>query len=258
VLTWTRRNLDGNPANPAVTSPGVVAVAPQRSDGSGVSNGPTAYENDEWVVNTKFPSLEPLPGIDVELLPVGVGVQLITGESLVSADDELSAQGPDGFIERYVRTGLIAFDARGTLLTSADYNVAPGGRVGTIVGLPLIAGSINGGIPLNAANGRTSFGLVVYSEDAFDDAPSDGTAIHWRAGGVNTDFVQTSIDAVVIEDSGSDIFATSDGDVTRAYPFGDAPGSFYAEYAEERWLDANTTPLLVNRFSGTLAEASSE
>ncbi|MEL7240438.1 MAG: prepilin-type N-terminal cleavage/methylation domain-containing protein, partial [Planctomycetota bacterium] len=79
VLTWTRRNLDGNPANPAVTSPGVVAVAPQRSDGSGVSNGPTAYENDEWVVNTKFPSLEPLPGIDVELLPVGVGVQLITG-----------------------------------------------------------------------------------------------------------------------------------------------------------------------------------
>ena len=57
-----------------------------------------------------------------------------------------------------------------------------------------------------------------------------------------------------------DDFTTSEGDLAFPWRYFNtilaSPQPVAAdEYAEERWLDANTIPLMVNRYSGTLVEA---
>lgn len=279
VLTWLK-TPDGNSAGDGAavdennTNGGVIGYYPVPA---GRTDLPNSFANVGWAVRSTLARLEPLPGTEVELLPIGVGLQVLPGTSLLDgvSDGNVgvaaatpTVNGQTIFIERYFRSGLIAFDERGQLMTNRSYEVATDGRLGTIMGLPQIY-TATPGLADTFVGGSLSYGLVIYDEDEFKNAPADGTALTWEGS-----FLASTINAEPIAQGSSTgvarTFTTTLVDATAVYPTFDRPNpatlpdlsnatnDYDNEFAEERWLDANTTPMLVNRFSGVLSEASSE
>ncbi|MEM1012881.1 MAG: prepilin-type N-terminal cleavage/methylation domain-containing protein [Planctomycetota bacterium] len=180
------------------------------------------------------PTLERIEQIDPIELPSGIGVQLITG---VGLDTDVGSAGADeggGFRERYVRAGAILFSPQGRLLR-VDYGVLSTNSLGQLLDL---AGNGVGRLDL-----VSQVGVVTYAEEAFEGAQGDGTALEWSGtAGLS------EVDGNVIAN-----FDTTQGDFNFFYPTRNDDSE--DEYAEERWLDANTAPLLVNRFSGQLSRS---
>ena len=277
-----------NPADPsAMGAPGMEGVDPPIMPNGGTTAVPlrgtfrtdgdeTNRANAYWGAAGADTELILLADIPVETLPAGVGLQIITGAALEGENYEAGAvtgAGTSGnFIERYTRVGLIAFDRTGRLV-QADYRVTANSPLGEVMAArqlydqnadatSSVRQAINGTGELAVSVGgpgtfatppnpiQSGYGLVVYRTDEFEAAASDGTATHWKSS-----FFQSLSDEEPIDD-----FVTSDRDPTMSYPNfdpGDAdvglnPAGYSNEYAEERWLDANAEPLLVNRFSGTL------
>lgn len=123
----------------------------------------------------------------------------------------------------------------------------------------MIGGSVRSEYLMTAPLRPAVLGVVIYERDGFESAAADGTALVWKGGLITTLAEPTSPFA--------DYFRTTQGDVRFPYPPQDRPTAAmtepvpagtdwrFHEYAEERWLDANTIPLMVNRYSGTLTEA---
>lgn len=278
VLITKRTRVPGTVADSdPMISRGDEATEPRRD---GISRDPAAFATPQWGSKTvtETGSLEVIPGIEQHLLPPGTGVQMILGQTLDDGaeidgamydPDPADADDTEIFRERYALYGAIMFDEEGHLM-EVRYTIEGGSRLGTIIGLDsqgsFAPASIPNEDPLDSEDSdvppllppgtlihpRSQLGLVLYENDAFDSAAGDGTALHW-AGGPNAR-IDSLATPVVIED-----FKTSRRD--KAYPwvyfnrindFG--AQSLEHEYAEERWLDANTIPLMVNRYSGTLVE----
>ncbi|MEM7806710.1 MAG: prepilin-type N-terminal cleavage/methylation domain-containing protein [Planctomycetota bacterium] len=222
--------------------------------------------------------LDLIPVIDIIEIPAGINAQVITGVGLDGDEEVAGAIDAGGFFrERYVTTGAILFDAQGNLL-STDYVVVAGTSLGQLLGLngpSVVDDQVT--LPIFFAR-TTGVGLVVFDAESFNSAQSDGTALRWTRGGTGalaatratsevegvpiTQFTTTIDDFRVLPvPTPAAPYVTpnvpnvnDDAEQTGEFP-ANTPGAFYGfnEYAEERWLDANTTPLLVNRSSGQLS-----
>lgn len=289
TLLHTSHDIAGA-INPGLTAPGDTAgfePEPVRSS-TGVDSstpevvGAPGMSNDYWAFD-EIGSLELIDGIKNELLPPGVGLQVVLGQALQSSAPSPAGDGPpdadgykyaipgDGappptdpnnpeFLERYVRSGLILFDAEGHLVQE-PYRIYASSRLGRVMGLELVdePPPAAPGTPIEeylVQNIPAALGVVIYDRDAFEGAASEGTSMVWKGG-----FIASMADPPTTLDD----FTTSEGDVTFIYPPADRPLAITAtppvgdyrfhEYAEERWLDASTIPLMVNRYSGVLSEA---
>ena len=204
--------------------------------------------NDFWELQP-VGTLELIEGMQPELLPPDAGLQVIIGETLDPAMSDTAVDSSGTFRERYASYGLILFDSQGRLLQSR-YRIDGGSRLGRALQVTPPGGTVVS-VPNTGVDFPTSqLGVVLYLQSAFESAASDGTALHWRGS-----VVQSANDAAVIAN-----FTTGTSDF---YPLWSDFNALFQpdattaidEYAEERWLDANTIPLMVNRYSGTLVEA---
>jgi prepilin-type N-terminal cleavage/methylation domain-containing protein len=152
---------------------------------------------------------------EFETLPAGVAVQLIN-------DPQGQTQR-----DRYVQTGVIVFDPQGRLVSVpyAFNNPAsnPAGRSAIAQLLKIPAASFPQW-PLAVTSPtpafRSQLGLVIYDRSTFLN----------QSGNTEGDF----------------------SPLVTGIPTLTTPSAFNAEQTEETWIDENTTPLLVNRYNGTL------
>ncbi len=279
VTTHTSADIRGAP-NPGVLSRGDETFTPEPLNTGQVHSGTGDwFDNPHWaspLSEAEIGTLELIDGIKTELLAKGVGLQVILGRALENTTDDgaadadgfkyaipgpgATAPDPDDpeFLERYARSGLILFNAEGHLI-QASYRIYTNSRLGRVIGLELVPDPSNTAQPIEeyvVTLGAPALGVALYDRGAFDNAASTGTALVWKGGHVAS---------LVDPTTPFDEFVTSDGDVTFLYPPADRPigitqpppaGDWrFHEYAEERWLDANTIPLMVNRYSGTIVEA---
>lgn len=255
VLNYKHRNHPPNDpsADASIRPNGVAGFSPKLvGDSNQAEDFTNGFNNELWELSGGVSDLVLLTDIPIETLPNGVGLQIVTGAALTNGSGVTGAtdRGTGMLIERYTRAGLIAFDRKGRLVGEA-YDIDPDSPLGQRIGLPRGATLTVS----SAIEARSGFGIVVYPNDEFEAAASDGTATHWQGSFFSTVEAEDSIDE----------FTTTDGDLNYFYPAGDRPTDLGAsvnppndprfhEYAEERWLDSNTTPRLVNRFSGTLVD----
>jgi prepilin-type N-terminal cleavage/methylation domain-containing protein len=195
------------------------------------------------VYSTRGPFANPNWGSDIEapitryasseqvLLPRGVGVQVMT-QPLVRA----GTAGPATFQERYLRTAIIMFDPQGRLTVLKNFTLHqadPANPLGDYLGLTATARNIPSGI-----------GLAIFDSQKFVNAQlpnSEKTSqADWLyqapTSGVGNQYLLTSN------------FTNLFGD----YP---TPAAAQSELDEELWLDTNATPLVINRYTGSLSEA---
>ena len=155
-----------------------------------------------------------LAGSERQLLPLGVGVQLIIQPTDVTFGGTTNK-------ERYARVGVVMFDPQGKL--TLDARVLPfQGTLGTQLGLTADVPALPAGV-----------GVVVYDRAAF-----------------RVDATRTEADALFQPNAQT----PSDPFTTTLPLYADFNG-IANELAEETWLDQNTVPLLINRYSGALSEA---
>lgn len=269
----------GGTINPGLTDPGDTGSQPQPVLAAVNSQFDNSFGNDYWASPVGFGevhALEVIDGIEPEYLASGASLQVVLGSSLedTSSDGAADADGfkyavpgpgvgpldPDNpeFLERYARSGLILFDEEGHLIQS-PYRIYASSRLGRVIGLDLVPDPTSTTTPPLMLEeyfppAASAMGVVIYDQSAFEAAASAGTALVWKGG-----YIASIADPVTPFDA----FLPTDGDVLFLYPPANRPrdlgspttGDFrFDEYAEERWLDANTIPLMVNRFSGTLVE----
>ena len=241
VMTLKHLSDDvGGATNPGLTPAGDASIPlPNQGATSNMrTDNPASVANGLWgLVDTG--SVELIDGIKPEILPAGVGLQVMRTEVLVAgaSGPNANAYAPGGaFRERYTHAGLIAFAPDGRLVQT-DWRIDAGSRLGRLIGGRYV------GVP--TARLQSQIGVVIYDQDKFDRAQSDATATQWLGSAVASAATPTVIQT----------FQTSDGDVLYAYPPRNPIPGVADEYAEERWLDANAPPLMVNRYSGVLVEA---
>ena len=162
---------------------------------------------------------------DTVQLPLGVGVQLITDNSGgLSTSGTAVTRSTDG----YVRDGVVMFDALGRL-TSLPFVLSKYGSLGLAIGLH------------DPANPATTYNLAINST-AVPPLPAKATAPQ----------PLTSSFGLVVYDRdayGTQRFPTQD---PVFLPSATYTGTTPSEADAENWLDANATPLLINRFTGAL------
>jgi type II secretory pathway pseudopilin PulG len=165
------------------------------------------------------PPLEIFPDTDLIPLPAGIGVQTICNCTLTG-----STRNGNG----YLSIGVIMFDGKGRIV-SLPYGIAQYGKLGSATSLPYSypnSGSIgtlnSSGNPISLGV-RSQFGLVVYQNDAFQShrSPTQPEALY-------TDQTTTS-------------------GILPHYTTGSP-----TQQQADLWLDQNATPLLINRYTGTL------
>jgi hypothetical protein len=155
------------------------------------------------------------------LLPRGVGVQL-----MIQPTPATVATGAPN--ERYVRTGVIMFDPQGRL-TLRNFSLEQTDTLGQYV--QLAAGSV-------ARNIVSGVGLALYDATIFkaQETFSESDAIYQRAPfTINAPTNPAFTDFKLVTDETAD-----------ANP---------ATTTEEEWLDANATPLIIDRYTGSMSEA---
>jgi prepilin-type N-terminal cleavage/methylation domain-containing protein len=180
--------------------------------------------------NTPQVWLDAVPQREQMALPNGVGLQTIANPNVtgnaVGADRYL---GFNPSLTAVKFGGVILFDANGRLVTQTYCllcnSIFGGGTVSNNIlqGTPLPNTTANGSGFSSYPGGfpQSQFGFVLFDRDAFlNQGYTDG-------------------------DDGLDPSVSTYGMATTA-------GS---EAAEEVWLDANSTPILVNRYNGTLIKA---
>lgn len=150
-----------------------------------------------------------LANTDFQLLPQGVGVQLINS----------NPTGQPNF-DRYLRTGVIMFDRFGRF-ESIPYSVSKSSTLG--LAMHLSANMQPPGLSL-----YSQFGLVLYDRQTFL-AQSSGASNFTEVDFILKGFFDPAI-----------------------YPASSFPTAFPDEQTEEAWIDANSLPLLINRYNGSL------
>jgi hypothetical protein len=164
---------------------------------------------------------------DAEPLPMGVGVKLVNDWGAASGG---TIQASDG----YVSIGVIMFDKNGQL-TSQEFSISAYGFIGATNQMNQLPGTPNN-YPIWTANNtapssetsptyamapgvQSQFGLVLFQRDAYQSQ-----------GFTNADPTYTS---------------TSNTSYSTGSP---------SEKQADTWLDQNATPLLINRYNGTLVK----
>ena len=286
-------------AGDAIADAGIAGVDPV-----GVNNDPYQGDSTAATGGFGFPNVSPFTGggeageselvlltdVPTERLPVGVGVQVIQGQSLEAVSGPAAAVDASGtFIERYTRAGLIAFDRQGRMV-QRPYYVSLDSPLARVLGLPEAA--VDPDVDPSGANSvanyggmwgyvfdptaappqvrvplDSGFGIAVYSADDFESGTGDGTALEWKGSffsSLDDGDTDGYEDNALNPEYGTDGFVEmTDHDLTVTYPahawtnpFPNGDGAYldraYEEFFEERWLDANAEVLLVDRFSGTL------
>ncbi|MGH7180175.1 MAG: pilus assembly FimT family protein [Tepidisphaeraceae bacterium] len=191
------------------------SLTPGNAAPTGAAGDPNWAESGLWFVDLA-------PDRDSLDLPPGVGAQCIYNDP--NSFDLLG--NPTG--DRYIRQcGLLMFDGTGKL-TSVVYGIHPYSKLGQRLAMaPNDLAILNSTTAYNP-NFRSQFGLVLY------DLESAKNAVPYRER-----------DCVATMNSLSGITPPTDPPAYTA----NSP-----EYLEEAWLDANATPLLVNRYNGTLVK----
>jgi prepilin-type N-terminal cleavage/methylation domain-containing protein len=187
----------------------------RRQNNAGVGSRP-ANPNGTIFWGDIATSIETLADSDFQILPQGVGVQLINSNPTNQAT-----------FDRYLRTGCIMFDKKGRF-DSVPWSIPAGSTLANA--LHLMPGR---SLDLGAAAGNpilySQFGIAIYDRQAFLA----------RDPGANPN--PTEMDFIF----GSGFFDPA------VYPAAKFP-SWADENTEETWLDNNSLPLFVNRYNGTL------
>jgi type II secretory pathway pseudopilin PulG len=197
---------------------------------------------------TGIPGVELVEDRDPMLLPVGVGLQMVddaalsgTGATAVAADDRyigfnktIGATGARAF--NFGVGGIILFDQNGRLVSRQyGFHVRqqdPASKQPRIIPSPMarfLYGETNAPTTrdmvianrVSANNVRSQFGFVLFDQEAFRNQ-------------FGTDTDPYGDEDPQMQGSGGQI----------------TPGS--PEGKEEAWLDQNATPILINRYNGTL------
>ncbi|MGE5609319.1 MAG: Tfp pilus assembly protein FimT/FimU [Bacillota bacterium] len=173
------------------------------------STEPAVSIDNRWRVLTNNGAIYVDMGVEGEIqpLPAGVGVQLI--------NDPQEPKAPD----RYVRTGVILFDAEGRLV-SKEITIDRDGDLGRVVNgtTPGVNNPSAEDIPCKVDYGfRSQLGVVLYDQEAFRGQ-----------GWTEQDMIATA-------------------NLQRAFDSKDQ-----GELDEELWLDQNATQLLFSRHTGTV------
>ena len=205
---------------PALASAGLPGTTPTITGGGGFNESSAGrFQNDFWGDDTTLPIAQYSTG-EQQLLPIGIGVQLIAQPTY---RNDTPSGASNAFAERYFRTGLIMFDPQGRLTLSPR-------------SLPLI--STTGkylGLTSDATGLVAGVGVVLYDRTAFRANPTFTENDWYYENNTTNTTARIQSSNAALNDNAT---ATTTG----------------AELAEEQWLDANTIPLLINRFSGALSE----
>lgn len=165
-------------------------------------------------------AIDMIPDTDVYELPANVGMQMFI--------DSKWLPGGGHTTDRYLHYGAVLFDGKG-MLAARDYCVAYPSRLGQAFGYDKVTGPTNlpstaappGNDTLQSSVGFVLFDLVPFEGRGSTRADSRGDAA------LNT----------------LDIYVR---------PGLSSPAYNPDELNEEAWLDQNGTPVLVNRYNGTL------
>jgi prepilin-type N-terminal cleavage/methylation domain-containing protein len=177
------------------------------------------------------PPLEIVPDTDVVPLPLGIGVQTICN---------CNYSGSNRTSNGYLSIGVILFDAKGRIV-SMPYGISKRGKLAqatgisgfidpNAIGYPYL-GAGSGGINTYDAYGNiigggahSQFGLVIYQNDAYlsHRASQQPEAVYTDPNSTNT----------------SPLTHYTTGSPT--------------QQQADLWLDQNATPLIINRYTGTL------
>jgi prepilin-type N-terminal cleavage/methylation domain-containing protein len=208
---------------PSTGTPVGAAISQKRS-----TQGP--FANVYWGAQNESPIVR-YSSSEQTLLPRGVAVQVMT-QPLIRA----GTLSPNNFQERYLRTGIIMFDPQGRLTVLKNFTLRqadPANPLGDYLGLTAVARNIPAGV-----------GIAVYDSQKFTTAQLPNgektSQADWLyqapSSGAGNEYLLTS--------NFTNIF----GD----YP---TPAAAQSESDEEQWLDTNATPLIINRYTGSLSEA---
>jgi prepilin-type N-terminal cleavage/methylation domain-containing protein len=171
------------------------------------------------------PALDLVPDTDLVPLPAGVGVATICN---------CTYSGTTRVSNGYLSVGVILFDGKGRI-TSMPYGISKDGKLWTAAGLGSAYPSLGFGLPSNSTVGvynssnvmitqgvNSQFGLVVFQRDAWlsNRSSQQPEALYTDGGNV-----------------------TSLPDYTNGSP---------TQQQTDNWLDQNATPLLIDRYTGTL------
>lgn len=173
------------------------------------------FSNDKWSISDDREITTYYNAGDQQLLPKGVGVQVIMQPKTIT-----------GITERYVRTGCIMFDPQGRLV-QRNFSLSGTSDLGKFLDLVT-----NLGRPTTASNIISGLGVVLYDQQTFK-AQSGFSEADW-----------------IYRNTAGNTFAIA----STGAAFNDATAAGN-ESAEETWLDNNCVPLLINRYSGSMSEA---
>jgi prepilin-type N-terminal cleavage/methylation domain-containing protein len=198
--------------------------------------------------------LDAVPDRDMLTLPSGVGIQLVDDCAMAAGgatpDPSDDKRGDDAYLgyntyttnmaagEAFKFAGVVLFDAFGRVVDREYAFIAfRGGVASNIAGMwhmtvptklafrPGLPNTAAANAPVTPTPARSAFGFALYDQDAFAN-------LGYTEGDRQCD---TTIDG---------------GQAYTDDPTNDAARS--PEAKEERWIDANATPFLVNRNNGTL------
>jgi type II secretory pathway pseudopilin PulG len=168
---------------------------------------------------------------DVQAFPAGVGVQVINNCGM-NTNNTRASNG-------YLPIGVIMFDGTGTMKLVPQVTIAGLGSLGTIGNFSVYTqswissaansipyyGAQASGTPHTGLNLSSSFGLVVFDKATFEGQGFSSTQLPSQ-----------------LSSSASSTSTTNTGYIS-------------GEQSIDTWLDANATPLLINRYNGTLVRS---
>ena len=235
AVTWSGypsvAPFPGYPQYSYVTYNGHNWVAVQAVPGSSTTPSPYAPGTAPagyWSPCDSSPSsttMDITPDSDVQTFPAGVGVQVINNCAVTGSTRQSNG---------YLPIGIILFNGEG-LLKLNNVSIAVNGHLGTIGAFAAYSLQTNpnqGAIPYYNPTATpqglplsSSFGLVAYDKQSFDTQNFYSSL----SPQFPTQLTSTSINGL----NGKYNSTTADG-------------------AADTWLDTNATPLLINRYNGTL------
>jgi type II secretory pathway pseudopilin PulG len=166
---------------------------------------------------------------DVQAFPTGVGVQVINNCTMTGNPPVRQSNG-------YLPIGVVLFNGQGQLAPLQTISFAVHGHLGTIgtfSGYSLQSGQST--IPYYNSTGAvglpltSALGLVGFDKQTFDSQNFYSTL---------TPQFPSQLTSMSTPTTGNSAYSTSTGDGTA-----------------DAWLDANSTPLLINRYNGTLVRS---
>jgi Tfp pilus assembly protein FimT len=191
---------------------------------------PTASAAGPWAAAVGGPPLEIRPNTELLPLPTGVGVQTICNAYF----DSTGARKTDG----YLNLGVILFDGSGRLV-SQNYGISHYSKLASVAGL--------GGVDYPVANGTIESPYTSVAPFSYGVPSQYGLVVFQREAFVAQNF-STSDPAYNISNSNG---YPPSLQITAYTDTSNGP----SQQAEENWLDTNATPLLIDRYTGTLIRA---